>query len=366
MLKNYLKAIPILLLHACTPGNASENVNDKPKSYPVIKVLEKDTSLQLQYVADIQARKNVEIHARVSGILHTIHVEEGQTVKKGQLLFTINDDELQIALSKANAAFNSIAADAKVTEVEMERVNMLVTKNIVSKTELELAEAKLNAAKAKTEEARAEIAAVRRSLSYTKIHSPFDGVINRLPLKSGSLLSNGSLLTTISDLHTMLAYFNISENEYLHLMRSNEDDSLDQNEVGLILADGTTYPFKGKLEAAESEIKENTGSIAFRADFPNPGQLLKHGATATLVIKKPAKRVLMIPQKSVIEIQDKNFVYILDESNVARMKNFRPLHRLDNYYIINDGLKANDRIIYEGVQSIREGEKINPVAAKLL
>ena len=356
--------MPLLLWQACTPGKASENANDKPKSYPVIKVVEKDTSLQLHYVADIQARKNVEIHARVSGILQAIHVDEGETVKKGQLLFTINDDELQIALSKARAAFNSIAADAKVAEVEMERVQMLVTKNIVSKTELELAEAKFNAAKAKTEEAKAEVSAVLRNLSYTKVHSPFDGVINRLPLKSGSLLSNGSLLTTISDLHTMLAYFNISENEYLHLMRTNEDDSLEHNEVNLILADGTKYPYTGKLEAAESEIKENTGSIAFRADFPNPNQLLKHGATATLVIKKPSKRVLMIPQKSVIEIQDKNFVYILDENNIARMKNFRPLRRLDDYYIIKDGLKANDRIIYEGTQSIRDGEKVNPIVAK--
>ncbi|GAA4466637.1 efflux RND transporter periplasmic adaptor subunit [Nemorincola caseinilytica] len=365
MFKNYyILAMPVLCLYACTTGNTSPKTSEKYKAYPVINVIEKDTSLHLQYVADIQARKNVEIHTRVTGILEHIHVDEGDQVHKGQLLFSINDDELQIALSKANAALNSAVADAKVAEVEVERVKMLVNKNIVSATELDLAETKLHVAKAKIEEARSEKAAVQKRLSYTRIYSPFDGVIDRLPMKAGSLLFEGSLLTTISDIHSVLAYFNISENEYLQLVRMHGDDSLSSNTVSLVLADGTQYPFKGKIEAAESEINDNTGTIAFRADFPNPNRILRHGASATLVISKPASRVLMVPQKSVLEIQDKNYVYVVDQKNVVKMKSFKPTHRLNDHYIVGDGLSANDKIIYEGIQFLRDGEQIVPITTQ--
>lgn len=357
-------ALPLLLLYACTSGSASDNTNKQGavKNYPVVPVIEKDTSLHLQYVADIQARKNVEIHARVTGILENIHVDEGEMVRKGQLLFSINDDELQIELSKKMAALNIARADAHVAEVEVQRVKALVDKKIVSSTELDLAEAKLNALKAKIEEARSEKAAVQKRITYTKVHSPFDGVIDRLPLKTGSLLSEGSLLTTISDIHTVLAYFNLSENEYLQLVRNNGDDSLSKNSVSLVLADGTIYPHKGVIDASESEINEGTGSIAFRADFPNPNKVLRHGASATVIISKPPAKLLMVPQKAVLEIQDKNYVYIVGNDNVARMKNFEPAQRVNGYYIIREGLSSGDRIIYEGIQSIRNGEKINPVA----
>jgi len=356
----YLLLAAFPFIYACKPGRAGNTPADKAKSYPVISVIEKDTALQTRYVADIQARKNVEIHARVAGILEHVHVDEGQTVRKGQLLFSINDDELRIALSKAEAQLNSAKAEARVAEVEEERVQMLVHKKIVSATELDLATAKLKAFRAKIEEAQSEKAAVLKRLSYTSIYSPFDGVIDRLPLKSGSLVTDGSLLTTISDIHSVLVYFNISENEYIRLMRRG-DDSVHANEVSLILADGSVYPYKGQVMAAESEINDNTGSIAFRADFPNPQGLLKHGASGTLLISKPAEHILMVPQKSVLEIQDKNFVYVVDDNNRVKMKSFTTSQRVDGYYVVQSGLTASDRIIYEGIQSIRDGDKINPV-----
>jgi membrane fusion protein (multidrug efflux system) len=357
----YLLLAAFPFIYACKSGRANDNsLAGKPKSYPVIAVIEKDTALQNRYVADIQARKNVEIHARVSSVLEQVHVDEGQTVHKGQLLFTINDDELRIALSKADAQLNSAKAEARVAEVEQERVQMLVNKKIVSATELDLATAKLNAFKAKIQEAESEKAAVKKRLSYTTIYSPFDGVIDRLPLKSGSLVTDGSLLTTISDIRSMLVYFNISENEYIKLMRRG-DDSVHANDVNLILADGSVYPHKGHVMAAESEINDNTGSIAFRADFPNPQSLLKHGASGTLLISKPVERILMVPQKSVMEIQDKNFVYVVDKNNVVKMKSFTTSHRVDGYYVVQSGLTPSDRIIYEGIQSIRDGDKIDPV-----
>jgi membrane fusion protein (multidrug efflux system) len=362
MNKNILIIAAAMIFHtACTSGNASNKGPVKEqKSYPVVPVLLKDTILQLQYVADIQARKNVELHARVEGVLEKIYVDEGQNVSKGQLLFKINDEELLIQRKKTIALLNSAKAEAKVAEVEKERVSLLVEKKIVSATELDLANAKLNALKARISVAEAEKAAVEKQISYTAVHSPFDGIIDRLPLKAGSLLSNGSLLTTISDIHSMHAYFNVPENEYFRLVQANE---LNNNyEIKLILADGSTYKHSGKTETSESEIDDETGSIAFRVNFPNPERILKHGASGTLVISKPVSDAIMIPQKAVFEIQDKNYVYVLGVDNKVRMTPFEPAQRISDFYIVRSGLKGNERIVYEGIQSIRDGETIKPVS----
>lgn len=359
MNKIFVLALPLILLYSCASNKNDNQTDTANKTFPVSKIIEKDTSFNKRYVADIQAHKNVEIHARIQSLIEQIYVDEGQFVKKGQLLFRLNADELQIALSRANALLNSAIADAKVAEIELERVKLLVQKKIVSSSELDLANAKWNAFKAKIEEARSEKAAVVKRLSYTQVVSPFDGVIDRLPLKVGSLVSEGSLLTTISDIQSMLVYFNIAENEYFRLMQL-KTDTTKASKVNLILADGTLYPHQGKVMAAESEIDESTGAIAFRADFPNPERLLKHGASGTLLISQPSSRVLLVPQKSVLEIQDKNFVFLLGKDNIVKMKSFETSHRVEGFYIVKAGLSSNDRIVTEGIQTISDGMKIIP------
>lgn len=346
-----------MILLSCK-NKQETNTEDSLKQYPVFTLQQIDTALALKYVAEIQARKNVEIRSRLNGILHKIYVDEGQHVTQGQLLFSMNDEELQIALNKANAILHSAQADAKVAKVEMERVQLLVDKKIVASTELELAEAKYHAAKAKIEEASSEKAAALKRLSYTKIYAPFDGVIDRLPLKAGSVLTEGSLLTTLSDIHSMLAYFHVSETEYLQYIKNHEKDSLNIQAIQLILSDGSHYPYSGKIVASESEIDENTGSIAFRADFPNPKHILRHGASANILIPQSSMKVILVPQKSVMEIQDKYYVYVLDAQNIAHMKAFKPLNRIQDYYIVTEDLQANERIVFEGIQNLREGEKI--------
>lgn len=357
MKKRFFLFIPVLFFSiSCT--NTQAKKEKEIKSYPIISLQQKDTTLQLNYVADIQACKNIEIHARLNGVLENIYVDEGQPVKKGQLLFRINKDELNFSLKKAEAVLHSAMADAKVAKVEMARIKTLVQKEILSETELELADAKLSAFNAKIEEAKAQKDAVQKRISYASIYAPFDGIINRLPLKAGSIVNEGSLLTTISDLKCMWVYFNISENEYLKLNSSSEKSA--QEDIELILSDGTMYPFKGKVTAAESEIDATTGSIAFRADFPNPEGLLKHGASGTLIIRKAVKSALLVPQKSVIEIQDKNYVYVLGRDHILRMKSFTPSQRIDGFYIVHSGLSSKDKILYEGIQSVKDGEKIKP------
>ncbi len=350
----------MLLWISCNTERGVHGANDAPpKKYPVITLHHSDTILSLHYVADIAACKNIELHARIPGILDKIYVDEGQFVKKGQLLFKINDEEARINLDQASAALKSAIADCRITEVELSRTRSLVEKKIVSSSELDLVQARLDAQKAKAEEVAAAKAAAVTRLSYTKIYAPFDGIIDRLPLKEGSLLINGSLLTTVSEIHNMFAYFKLSEQEYISFMQSGNEDTV-YKDVSLLLADGSLYPYKGKVVRAESEIDENTGSIAFRASFPNPDKLLKHGATGTLVISQPLKNALLIPQKSVFEIQDKSYVYVLDKDNKVTVRNFVAGQRLGQYYLVLSGLSERDRIIYEGVQTLREGVIIQP------
>jgi membrane fusion protein (multidrug efflux system) len=343
-------------VHGETKNEASEEMS---KTYPVIELTTQDTVLQLSYVADIQAQKNIEIRARVSGILEKIYVDEGQMVKKGQLLFRINDEELKVALSQANAAYESAVADARVAEVEMKRVQTLVDKKVISKTELEIAEAKLEVLSAKVAEAYAAKTTAAKRLSYVNLYAPFDGVIDRFRLREGSLLTEGALLTTISDINSMYAYFNLSEYEYLQLMQA-AGDSRQLNTAQLVLVDGTLYPWEGQISIAESEIDESTGSIAFRAQFPNPEHLLKHGATGKLIIKQTLEDALLVPQKAVFEIQDKNYVYTVDANGIVQMKEFQIAKRLDMLYVVSSGLQAHDKIVYEGVHILKNGEKITP------
>ncbi|MFC0514307.1 efflux RND transporter periplasmic adaptor subunit [Mucilaginibacter angelicae] len=328
---------------------------------PVLTLNTQDTVLQKSYVADIQAQKNIEIRSRVRGFLEKTYVDEGKQVKKGQLLFKLNDQEFKVNLSKAKAALSNAMADAKATALEVDRVKLLVNKNVISKSELEVAESKMNADKATIEEARSMVQSAEDQLAYTYIHSPFDGIIDRIPLKAGSLIDEGTLLTSLSDISSMYAYFSFPENEYLQYVRKRQTaPGKTSDKVKLVLADGLDFPYEGEIETVEAEIEQKTGSINFRAKFPNPQKLLRHGATGKLFISTKADSVIMVPQQSVFDIQDKSYVYIVDKNNTLHMRAFSPQTRFSTYYIVKDGLKAGDRILYQGAQNVRDGMIIKP------
>ncbi|RCH55104.1 efflux transporter periplasmic adaptor subunit [Mucilaginibacter hurinus] len=339
----------------------SENAAADTLSLPVMTLQPRDTVLQKPYVADIQAHKNVEIRARVKGFLEKIYIDEGKPVKKGQPLFKINDQEFKVNLSRAKAALSNAMAAAKSTQLEVDRVRMLVEKKVISKSELEVALSKLNADKANIDEAQSMVQSAQNQLAYTHINAPFSGIIDRIPLKAGSLIDEGTLLTSISDISSMYAYFSFPENEYLQYVR-NHKTSPDKtsDEVTLVLADGVAFPHNGEIETVEGEIEQTTGSINFRARFPNPQGLLRHGATGKLYISTKAENVIMVPQQSVFDIQDKSYVYIVDNGNKLRMQEFTPLTRFSHYYIVLEGLKAGDKILYEGTQNVRDGMVIKP------
>lgn len=361
--------LPILLflissIVACKDKEKAGTADLIP-SLPIVEVIQKDTILQTDYVADIQAVQNVEIRARVQGFLEKILVDEGKEVRKGQPLFQINDLEYKTELAKAKAAVSSAMAEAKAAELELGRTKILVEKNVIAKTEYELAVSKVSAAKAKIDEALSAQTSAETKLSYTFIRAPFDGIIDRIPLKMGSLIDPGALLTTISDVHNVFAYFNISENEYLQYRKAVSKGLKEDRTVNLVLADGTQYGYTGKIETSDGEFNENTGAIAFRARFPNPNKLLKHGASGKARLTTSVENAIIIPQKSTFEIQDKTFVFIVDKDNIIQMRAFKPGRRVAQYYIVEAGLKPGENIVYEGVQSIRQGAKIKPLKMNL-
>ncbi|PWG79643.1 efflux RND transporter periplasmic adaptor subunit [Pararcticibacter amylolyticus] len=353
-----------IVMQGCSSSHG-ENSKKGTSVYPVTEIITKDTILQNSYVTGIEAVRNVEVRARVGGFLDGIYVDEGQEVKKGQLLFRINDTEFKTELARAKAALNSIVAEAKAAELEVERVKLLVNKKVISSSELPVAEAKLSALRSRIEEARSAATFASARLSYANVRAPFDGFIDRIPLKTGSLISEGTLLTSVSDVGSVYAYFKVSENEYLQYIRNKERREKNWNRVSLVLADGSLYSQPGTIETVESEFEESTGSIAFRATFPNPQKHLKHGATGRILLSQTIKNAVIVPQKSVFEIQDKNFVFLLGRENKVKMQSVSPVKRFSHFYIVSEGLKQGDKIVYEGLQDIRDGVEIKPRYVKM-
>ena len=360
---NINKVMPCVVMCAFMWSCKNSPQPETALEFPVTRIISKDTIIYQEYVSDIHAYRNVEIRARLQGYLENIHVDEGAQVTKGQLLFTIHNEEYRAALNQAKAALNSEEAEAAALALEVERVKILVDKNVVSETELRLAKAKYEAARARIEEQRSAYSNASIRLSHTVIRAPFEGVIDRIPFKIGSLINEGSLLTTVSDTHEMFAYFKVSEQEYLKLKQSKTN--LNNEEVELLLADGTYHKYTGKIETMEGEFDATTGTIAIRAKFSNPQKLLKHGSSGKVRMGTEMKNAILVPQKSTLEIQDRTFVYLLGSDKKVTLRSFKPLMRFSHFYIVESGLKPGDEIIYEGIQNVREGLTIKPIPMRL-
>jgi len=349
----------LFLLTSCSSNHTKQK---EEQQYRVILPIVADTVYTDEFVANINALQNVEIRARIKGFIENIFVDEGKSVHKGQILFSISSKEYEQRLQKVKAITKSVEAELKSAEIEWENAKKLLDKNIIAKPEYDLTAARVDVLKAKVEEAVSDEERASLSLSFSEVKAPFDGVINRIPNKPGSLIEEGTLLTTISNIDNVYAYFHISEQEYLEYRNStpNEKKSL-QRGVSLILANGDEYAHKGIIETSESEFDQGTGNIAFRAKFPNPEGLLKHGANGKVVIEKRIKKAILIPQKSTFEIQDKLYVYVLRKDSTLEQRNIISHIRLPHVFIVESGLKADETILFEGAQNAKEGDKIIPL-----
>ena len=330
----------------CYTGcKAKKEEKEEAGKYTVTSPLKVDTSFTKNYVAQIKSIRNIEIRAQEKGFLENIYVDEGQYVKAGQLLFRIMPKVYEAELLKAEA-------EAKEAEIELDNTKILADKNVVSKNELAMAKAKLD-------QANAEVTLAKVHLSFTEIRAPFDGTIDRLPLKQGSLVDESELLTTLSDNSQMFAYFNVSEPEYLEYKAHLKNSS--NTSVGLLLANNQPLLHKGVVETIESEFNSETGNIAFRAKFPNPEGLLKHGETGKVQMIVPLSNALVIPQKATYEIQDKVYVFVVDKNGIVKSRNITITGEMPDLYVVSNGLEENDKILLEGVQNVKDDNKIQAV-----
>lgn len=343
----------ISLCYSCTSDlkNQKETV-----SFSVIRPQKMDIFFPVDFVADIHSLKNVELRARVNGYIEKIWVDEGQFLKKDQLIFSITNQNYREEVLKSRAVLKNAFAEAKSAELSYKNTQVLVEKNVVSPTELEMAQSKLDAMIAKVEEAKSLEATALLNLKYTEIRAPFDGIIDRIPNKVGSLINEGTLLTTISDNNEVFAYFNVTEKQYLDMFTMVELKNA--TKVQLILANGKEHAHVGRIETIDGEFDKNTGNISFRARFPNPELLLKHGASGKVRLLRALSQVLVIPKKSTFEIQDQVYVYVVDKNNLVTSRAIQVKQVVKNGYIIKSGLSEKDVIVYEGLQSVKEGAVI--------
>jgi membrane fusion protein, multidrug efflux system len=336
-----LMSLCAIICHtSCT---SEKKVKEETGKYKVTSPLIIDTSFVKEYVSQIKSVRNIEIRTQEKGYLQKIFVDEGQFVKAGQVLFQIMPKIYEAELLKAQA-------EARASEIELNNTKVLSDKNVISKNEFAMAKAKLD-------QARAEVALAKIHLSFTEIRAPFSGTIDRIPLKLGSLVDEGQLLTSLSDNSQVFAYFNVSEPEYLDYKTNAKDRG--SNKVSLLLANNQPLKYQGEVETVESEFDHETGNIAFRAKFPNPDNLLKNGETGKVEMTVPVRHALIIPQKATYEVQEKIYVFVVDKNGVVRSRNITITNQMPDLYVVGSGLAETDKVLVEGVQKVKDNDKID-------
>ncbi len=334
----FLSSVALL----CNVGCHSDKKEEEQDSYLVTNPILMDTSTTREYVCQIRAIQHIELRALESGYLEGIYVDEGKMVKKGQLMF-------QILPIQYKAEFQKAQAEANYVEIEYQNAKVLADSNVISQVQLALARAKL-------EKAKAELELARVHLGFTEIKAPFDGLMDHFRVRLGSLLDDGDLLTTLSDISTLWVYFNVPEAEYLRFKKGmNKGDLLT---VKLRTADQDIFDQVGLVKTIEADFNNQTGNIAFRATFPNPDGLLRHGETGNIVVNVPLKKALIIPQKTTFEVLDHKYVYVLDENGVLKTRKIIIDTELPDLYVIKEGLSEKDKILLEGIRKVKDGEKI--------
>jgi len=339
-----LLAICSLSLAACNRLNGQEE--QAPEEHHKITVTcpkTKDVVITQQYVCQIRSQRHINVCAFVNGYLDEVHVREGQAVKKGDLMF-------QILPTLYEAKRDAEKAEANLVQIEYKNTQKLFSENVVSQQEVALHQAKLSKAQATAKLAQAE-------LNFTELRAPFDGIIDRLERRQGSLIKEGEDLTSLSDNAVMWVYFNVPEARYLEYM-GDPDWAKDGQKIQLVLANGSTFPQVGKIGAIEANFNNETGNIPFRADFSNPEGLLRHGQTGNVLIQRTLKNALVIPQRATFEILDKQFAFVVDKEGVVHQREITIQNEQDDIFVIKKGLAADERIVLEGIRQVKDGEKV--------
>ncbi|MCY4780700.1 efflux RND transporter periplasmic adaptor subunit [Sphingobacterium sp. UT-1RO-CII-1] len=359
----------------CSNGNSKEkDTNANALALPVYTVDTSDAVTVKDYLGTIEGKVNVEIRPQVEGILQEIYVDEGSFVDKGQNLFKIDASTYQQSLNNAVAAQNVAKAKLENAKLEVDRLRPLVDNDVISEVRLRSAKSEYDVAKASLDQATAEVRSAEINKEYTIITAPVSGYIGRLPKRIGNLVSKGDSepLTVLSDVQEVYVYFSMNESDFLYFtkQKAKEDsiaglkyqrNQLNFPEATLILADGETYPKKGKVDAVNGQVDRTTGAISLRASFVNMENMLRSGSTGTLKISEIKKGVIQIPQIATSELQDRTFVYILDKDNKVERRSITIKGTSKDKYIIASGLDIGDRVLLSGLDKITDGSVVNPI-----
>ncbi len=342
MKRRMLMLVSLGVLFLQTGCKHEQEEKSEETKFLVTSPLRKDTLITREYVCQIHAIQHIEMRALEKGYLQQIFVDEGQFVKQGQTMFQIMPLILQAETQKAQA-------EANFAEIEYLNTKRLADSNVVSKNELALA-------KAKFDKAKAELALAQTHLQFTEIKAPFSGIMDHFQVRLGSLVNEGDLLTTLSDNSEMWVYFNVPEAEYLNYKANASNVNLDK--VNLLMANNELFNYPGVVKTIEADFNNETGNIAFRATFPNPDGLLRHGETGNIKMTLPLKNAIIIPQKATFEILEKRYVFVVGKDNIVRQKEINVASEMPDIYILKDGVKENERILLEGIRKVKDGDKI--------
>lgn len=359
----------LLILTSCNSERKNPNASgDQILDYKVMTLSTQTATLESNYPATIEGEQNIEIRPKIDGFIEAIYVDEGAVVRQGQRLFKINAPQYEQEVRTGKAAIEIAQASVNSARMDVDKVRPLVEKGIISKYELESAEFNLQAKEAQLAQAKATLANANTNLGYTLITSPVNGVVGTLPYKIGSLVNSNTPLplTTVSNIANIYAYFSINEKQLLEF--SNNSGKSFQAElsslppVSLLLADGSMFSHQGKIDATSGAINTATGSIRVRATFPNPDNIVRSGSSGVVVIPLTIDAAIVIPQKVTYEIQGTKFVYVVGEDNTVSSRAIKVMDNNDgHFYVVTEGLAKGDKIVLEGLPTLRDGVSIKPV-----
>jgi membrane fusion protein (multidrug efflux system) len=353
----------VVFIASCAPGAPEGGMGQYgTPEVDFYQVTTTSAEVEKKYPGNIEGIVNVDIKAQVTGYLETIYVKEGDYVSQGQSLFKIKADVFNEQVNNAQAALKSALANQATAKIEVEKIKPLVEGNVVSKMQLESAQAAYDAASAAVAQARAGAGSAQINANFSLIKAPVSGYIGRIPNRIGNLVGPTDVtpLTTLSEISTVFVYFSLSEAEYITFMKERKEGSQDMDWVTLIMADGSVYDHKGKLEIASGNIDRATASIALKAIFPNPDKMLRAGGSARIVLSKTLGTVLTVPMACVKDIQDKFFVFALGDSSKVSMKPLEIAGRSGINYLVKSGVKAGDKIALTGTDMLTEGMPVKP------
>ncbi len=365
-------AIAIGALTSCSKKEEAAKQQQQTPAVEVMTVGTSNSDLETSYPAIIRGKTDVQIRPQISGTIMKVCVDEGQHVRKGQLLFLLDPVPLQAVVDQARAAVNAANAALNSAQTNERNQKMLYDKGIIAKSSWDAAVDQLNQARASVAQARAGLVSAQKNLSYTRVTSPSDGVVGAIPNREGSLASPSSQqpLTTISDNSQVYAYFSLNEKELLEIT-DNGKYSLDERVgnmplVKMRLANGEIYPLEGRVATVSGVIDNATGAASVRALFDNQNGMLRSGSTGQIIIPRKDNNAIVIPQKATYDLQEKTFVYVLDDKNIAVG---RPIEVLDindgKNYVVTAGLQPGERIVVEGVGTVvKENQPVKPLTAE--